>query len=325
MGSFIFFYFRSPIRRHGRRSRSPRRRSRSPRRRRSRSRSRSPPQGYRGISRYDRDRLDLQTDLFSKKYLDEENEKLRREIEELKSKTDAVTSLAATGSLDDKFKGVFDEPSSSHAAFRSHSRSPSFEPRTQDILDPLKITVGTLTNTRDVLRSSYSPHRQEISRSPSPLPRPGNYGNFPEPQPNKFFDRLEERDRVCNDIQAPQINLPQIIWVPQLIRPSTGPNIAQKEARKDKETVNLNVSQSAEKVFPNPVPNIPNIHNNPKNPNIPNNPNIPTLSMVQEPNTDNLGTVKNVNPESTRKRKRKRIKCIHCSEMFNDCTIKIHS
>ena len=85
-----------------------RRRSRSPRRR-SRSRSRSPPRGYRGISRYDRDRIDLETDLFSKKYLDEENEKLRREIEELKSKTDAVTA----GSLDDKFKGVFDEPSSS--------------------------------------------------------------------------------------------------------------------------------------------------------------------------------------------------------------------
>ena len=72
-----------------------------------------PARQYRGISRYDRDRLDLQTDLYSKKYLDEENEKLRREIEELKSKTDAVTSLAATGSLDDKFKGVFDEPSSS--------------------------------------------------------------------------------------------------------------------------------------------------------------------------------------------------------------------
>ena len=58
----------------------------------------------------------METDLFSKKYLDEENEKLRREIEELKSKTDAVTSLAATGSLDDKFKGVFDEPSSSQCA-----------------------------------------------------------------------------------------------------------------------------------------------------------------------------------------------------------------
>ena len=72
-----------------------------------------PARQYRGISRYDRDRIDLETDLFSKKYLDEENEKLRREIEELKSKTDAVTSLAATGSLDDKFKGVFDEPSSS--------------------------------------------------------------------------------------------------------------------------------------------------------------------------------------------------------------------
>ena len=50
----------------------------------------------------------METDLFSKKYLDDENEKLRREIQELKSKTDAVT-----GSLDDKFKGVFDEPSSS--------------------------------------------------------------------------------------------------------------------------------------------------------------------------------------------------------------------
>ena len=72
-----------------------------------------PARQYRGISRYDRDRIDLETDLFSKKYLDEENEKLRREIEELKSKTDAVTSLAATGSLDDKFKGVFDEPSGS--------------------------------------------------------------------------------------------------------------------------------------------------------------------------------------------------------------------
>ena len=55
----------------------------------------------------------METDLFSKKYLDEENEKLRREIEELKSKTDAVTA----GSLDDKFKGVFDEPSSSQCVF----------------------------------------------------------------------------------------------------------------------------------------------------------------------------------------------------------------
>ena len=31
-------------------------------------------------------------------------------------------------------------------------------------------------------RSSYSPHRQQISRSPLPLPWPGNYGNFSEPQ-----------------------------------------------------------------------------------------------------------------------------------------------
>ena len=52
-------------------------------------------------------KIDLHEDL--KRSLDEENEKLRREIEELKSKTDAATA----GSLDDKYKGLFDEPSSS--------------------------------------------------------------------------------------------------------------------------------------------------------------------------------------------------------------------
>ena len=157
-------------------------------------------------------------------------------------------------------------------------------------------------------RSSYSPHRQQISRSPSPLPPKGNYGNYPEPQPNKFstvFDRLDEKDRVCNDIQAPQI-----IWFPQIIRPSTGPNIAQKEAReaiKDKEIVDFNEC-STEKVFPNPVPN------------------IPTLSMVQQPNTTNFDTVKNENNAlKTGKGKRKKIQCSHCSDMFNNDTIKIHS
>ena len=55
----------------------------------------------------------MNEDLFSKKYLDEENEKLRREIEELKAKTDAATA----GSLDAKYKGAFDEPSGSQCVF----------------------------------------------------------------------------------------------------------------------------------------------------------------------------------------------------------------